>query len=165
MLFSFTTETLYARASAQALIFSAIRRGRQFGLLGVETGHGVCKDRHCLALKRRAPVEIAGQRHSEGFRPFEGGTCTSHSRRLPRRCLRLYHVERETPSASHGCFAGRLGPMPCARRHRSERKRAFSRRSASVIFAVLRVTSLPVSVLRPQRGQKVQHVAMRRAGA
>jgi hypothetical protein len=49
-------------------------------------------------------------------------------------CLRrLYHVDRETPSASHGCFAGRLGPMPCALRQRSERKRAFSRRSASVI--------------------------------
>jgi hypothetical protein len=33
------------------------------------------------------------------------------------RCLRLYQVERETPSASHGCFAGRRGPMPCALRH------------------------------------------------
>jgi hypothetical protein len=56
------------------------------------------------------------------------------------RCLRLYHVERLTPAASHGRCAGRLGPMPCARRHRSERKRFLSRRSASVI---LRVTSSP----------------------
>jgi len=47
---------------------------------------------------------------------------------------RLYHVERLTPAASHGCFAGRLGPMPCALRQRSERRRAFSRRSASVIL-------------------------------
>jgi hypothetical protein len=49
------------------------------------------------------------------------------------RSRRLYHVDRETPSASHGCFAGRLGPMPCALRQRSERRRAFSRRSASII--------------------------------
>jgi hypothetical protein len=59
------------------------------------------------------------------------------------RLRRMYHVERLTPAASHGCFAGRLGPIPCARRQRSERKRFFSRRSASVcfvrnIFAVLR---------------------------
>jgi hypothetical protein len=47
---------------------------------------------------------------------------------------RLYHVERLTPAASHGCCAGRRGPIPCALRHRSERKRFFSRRSASVIF-------------------------------
>jgi hypothetical protein len=47
---------------------------------------------------------------------------------------------REIPSASHGRCAGRLGPMPCARRQRSERKRAFSRRSASVSFAVLLAT-------------------------
>ena len=47
---------------------------------------------------------------------------------------RLYHVEREMPSASHGCFAGRRGPIPCALRQRSERKRAFSRRSESVIM-------------------------------
>lgn len=46
---------------------------------------------------------------------------------------RLYHVERPMPSVSRGCFAGCLGPMPCALRHRSERKRFFSRRSASVI--------------------------------
>jgi hypothetical protein len=72
---------------------------------------------------------------------------------------RLYHVERLTPSASHGCFAGRLGPIPCALRHRSERKRAFSRRSASVIVAVFRVTGSPVLDLHPQRGSKVQPVA------
>jgi hypothetical protein len=78
---------------------------------------------------------------------------------------RLYHVERDMPSASHGCLAGRLGPMPCARRQRSERKRAFSRRSASVcfvrnIFAGLRVKkSPPVFELRPQRGPNIQHVA------
>jgi hypothetical protein len=70
---------------------------------------------------------------------------------------RLYHVEREMPSASQGCFAGRRGPMPCALRHRSERSRFFSRRSSSVcfvrnIFAVLRVKkSPPVLVLRPQK--------------
>ena len=46
------------------------------------------------------------------------------------RLRRLYHVERETPSASHGRCGGRLGPIPCARRQRSERKRAFSRRIA-----------------------------------
>jgi hypothetical protein len=53
------------------------------------------------------------------------------------RCFRLYHVDREMPSASHGRFAGRRGPMPCARRHRSEQKRFFSRRSASVIIGSL----------------------------
>ncbi len=47
--------------------------------------------------------------------------------------LRLYHVDLETPAANHGLCAGRLGPMPCALRQRSDRKRAFSRRSASVI--------------------------------
>jgi hypothetical protein len=47
---------------------------------------------------------------------------------------RLYHVEREMPSASQGRCARRLGPMPCALRHFSERKRASSRRSSSVCF-------------------------------
>jgi hypothetical protein len=50
------------------------------------------------------------------------------------RLRRLYHVLRLMPSASQGRCAGRRGPMPCARRQRSERKRFFSRRSASVCF-------------------------------
>jgi hypothetical protein len=70
------------------------------------------------------------------------------------RLRRLYHVERLTPSASQGCFAGRLGPMPCALRQRCERKRSFSRRSASVIVAVFRVTGSPVFDLHPRRGPK-----------
>jgi hypothetical protein len=41
---------------------------------------------------------------------------------------RLYHVERLTPAASQGRCAGRLGPIPCARRQRSERKRITVRR-------------------------------------
>jgi hypothetical protein len=55
---------------------------------------------------------------------------TSRSRACFRR---LYHVEREIPSASHGRCAGRLGMIPCARRQRSERSRALSRRSATVV--------------------------------
>jgi hypothetical protein len=39
----------------------------------------------------------------------------------------------EFPSASHGRCAGRLGMIPCARRQRSERRRARSRFSAGVI--------------------------------
>ena len=52
-----------------------------------------------------------------------------------RACLRrLYQAEREIPSASHGFCAGFLGPIPCARRQRSERRRACSRRCSSVCF-------------------------------
>jgi hypothetical protein len=51
------------------------------------------------------------------------------------RCVRLYHVEREMPSASQGRCAGRRGPIPCALRHRSDRRRFFSRRSTSVMIA------------------------------
>jgi hypothetical protein len=36
------------------------------------------------------------------------------------------------PKASHGLCAGFLGPMPCARRQRSERRRARSRRPSWV---------------------------------
>lgn len=73
------------------------------------------------------------------------------------RFCRLYHVERLTPSASHGCLAGRLGPIPCARRQRSERKRAFSRRSSSVcfvrnIFADFRVKKSPRIRVTPPQG-------------
>jgi hypothetical protein len=64
------------------------------------------------------------------------------------RLRRLYHVDRETPSASQGCFAGRLGPMPCALRQRSERKRFFSRRSGSIIVGPLCLGSL--DTVRPQ---------------
>jgi hypothetical protein len=55
---------------------AAHRRRRQFR-----------EDCHGFALKRRTPGKVAGQRCDEGFRPFEGGTCTSHSRRLPRPLL------------------------------------------------------------------------------
>jgi hypothetical protein len=64
-------------------------------------------------------------------RDAEIAACLAASSRA---CLRrLYHVERDIPSASHGLCAGRLGMMPCARRQRSERKRARSRFSAGVI--------------------------------
>ena len=44
-------------------------------------------------------------------------------------CLSLLGAtKREIPSASHGFCAGRLGMIPCARRHRSERKRAAALR-------------------------------------
>ena len=45
-----------------------------------------------------------------------------------------YHVDRLILSASHGRCAGRRGPIPCARRQRSLRKRLRSRRSAGVIM-------------------------------
>jgi hypothetical protein len=45
-----------------------------------------------------------------------------------------YHVDREHPAASHGRCAGRLGPIPCALRQRSDRRRFFSRFSSSVIM-------------------------------
>ena len=38
-----------------------------------------------------------------------------------------YHVDRLIRSASHGRCAGRLGPIPCARRQRSLRRRLRSR--------------------------------------
>jgi len=38
-----------------------------------------------------------------------------------------YHVDRLIRSASHGRCAGRLGPIPCARRQRSLRRRVRSR--------------------------------------
>jgi hypothetical protein len=41
--------------------------------------------------------------------------------------------DRLIPSASHGRCTGLRGPMPCARRQRSDRRRAFSRRSAAVM--------------------------------
>jgi hypothetical protein len=46
-------------------------------------------------------------------------------------------VERETPKASHGRSAGLRGPMPCARRQRSERRRFASRRSVAVMISAL----------------------------
>ena len=49
---------------------------------------------------------------------------------------RLRSSERRLPP-SHGRCAGRLGRIPCALRQRSERKRAFSRRSASIIVGPL----------------------------
>src|SRR5262249_23943530 len=41
-------------------------------------------------------------------------------------------VLREMPKTSHGRAAGFLGPMPCARRQRSERRRTRSRRCSGV---------------------------------
>ena len=73
---------------------------------------------------------------------------------------RLYHVERLTPSAIYGCFAGRRGPMPCALRQRSERKRAFSRRSASVIAGPLCLGSL--DTIRPQETRTIEVNQVRR---
>jgi hypothetical protein len=75
-------------------------------------------DLHALAFKRRAPGKVAGQHCGEDSARSNITHVVAASRAFLRR---LYHVERLTPAASHGCFAGRRGPMPCARRHRSER--------------------------------------------
>jgi hypothetical protein len=115
--------------------------------------------RSSAAHRARSRVNAAAK---DSARSREARTKAASRARL----RRLYHVERLTPSASHGCFAGRRGPMPCALRQRSERKRFFSRRSALFVsyetFAVLRVKkSPPVFDLRPQAGAEVQHVVKR----
>jgi hypothetical protein len=73
--------------------------------------------------------------------------------RLPRR----YHVERETPMASHGRCAGRRGMMPCARRQRSARRRARSRRSAAVIGCASRARTLLRALPISTRIQACEH--------
>ena len=75
-----------------------------------------------------------------------GPETETHGReRSPHRCARplarphrrglirtVPYYSEPMPNASHGRSAGFLGPIPCARRQRRERSRAFSRRSSGV---------------------------------
>jgi len=71
-------------------------------------------------MKHRASFEVARQRSREGIRTLEHRLA---SRGPGRQCV---------PLTGNLACAGRLGPMPCARRQRSERRRPRSRRSDSV---------------------------------
>jgi Family of unknown function (DUF5681) len=82
-----------------------------------------------MGSTRRMASPAAAARMVSGFRAPRGAA--SSDIRLPRR----YQVLRDIPSASHGRCAGFLGIIPCARRQRSERKRAFSRLSAAVMIS------------------------------
>jgi hypothetical protein len=55
------------------------------------------EDCHGLAFERGAAGKVSCQSRREGFRPFEGGTCTGHSCRLP--CPLLAPVGRYLPPA------------------------------------------------------------------
>jgi hypothetical protein len=107
-------------------------------------------DCHALAFERRAPGKVAGQRCGERFSAGEDGACSG---RVPRLLASPVPCERLTPAASHGCFAGRLGRYPCALRQRSERRRAFSRRSASVIlqFSGVGLACARITTCAPRR--------------
>jgi hypothetical protein len=95
----------------------------------VSSARMVIVSRSSAAHRARSRVNAAAKASARCKEAHANATEAASRARL----RRLYHVLRETPSASHGRCAGRLGPMPCALRHLSERRRAFSRRSASIL--------------------------------
>jgi hypothetical protein len=73
---------------------------------------------------------------------------------------RLYRVLRDMPSASHGCFAGRLGPIPCARRSGLSRGVPV----CHFLFRTKHFLKPPVLDLHPIGGRRSSTSQERRAG-
>ena len=84
-------------------------------------------NRVAASSSRRNRASCQSRRSNTASRAAATRAYASRSRACFRR---LYQVEREIPSARHGRAALRLGMIPCALRQRSERRRAFSRRSS-----------------------------------
>jgi hypothetical protein len=78
-----------------------------------------------IALGPGGLVEIGLQLPREGFRAVKQASQGGFSMGLD--AAPVVCVEREQPASSHGLCAGLRGPIPCARRQRSQRRRLRSR--------------------------------------
>jgi hypothetical protein len=98
-------------------------------------------DRRPFVRELRASFQIAPQSCKLPVEAVEHRL--PHCHRKCRRRLLAGFGAALMPKASHGRCAGRLGMIPCARRQRSERNRAFSRRSSVVMVPPKRPPAAP----------------------